>query len=424
MTVKKIIWLWRAGFLAVSFMLLCATGCGHTIWEEVEKEERESELDASQDTVEKGAEEHSPEEDKVATLCLDLYKEAEEEHTMADLDTIGRIVKRFGDQGYAAVDSRNQLNMAAAQQVMEFCQRVEAREEAQATIVEVDYQGGFIKYDFCTKDGDVTVTRRRYQYQNGNIVGEAAVSYPAEDWNYTEEGYVMFTGGWPSQELYALELSGEEEHAAFRVQPLEETCRELNRKYVLPVGYGKNNMFLVNWREEDFGELNFYDLYDIFYEKINGKPVPYVMDDNLGVGAIYQIPKDEFEGVMGTYLHIDSGTLQSKTTYQSQNSTYEYRPRGFYEIENPEQPFPEVVDYEENGDKTITLTVHVVYPQANDSKVYVHQVVVRPLEDGGVHYVSNQVLSDGEHGEERWHTPRLTEEAWEEIYGSSEKHQK
>ena len=123
-----------------------------------------------------------------------------------------------------------------------------------------------------------------------------------------------------------------------RVQPLDETCRELTRKYLAPISFEQNNMFIVDWSEDDFGELNFYDMYDILYQKENGEYVPYVADDNLGVGAVYRIPKEEFESVIMTYFNIDSETLQSKTVYYSEDSTYEYKPRGFEEVEYPEYP--------------------------------------------------------------------------------------
>ena len=76
-----------------------------------------------------------------------------------------------------------------------------------------------------------------------------------------------------------------------------------------------------------------------------------------------------------------------------------------------------VVDFTENSDGTITLTANVVFPYAGDSKVYAHEVVVRPLEDGGVQYVSNQIIPSEDNYEETWHTPRLTLEEWEELYG-------
>ena len=40
-------------------------------------------------------------------------------------------------------------------------------------------------------------------------------------------------------------------------------------------------MFLVDWSDDDFGELDFYDMFDVFYPIVNGNSVPYVADDNL-----------------------------------------------------------------------------------------------------------------------------------------------
>ena len=127
--------------------------------------------------------------------------------------------------------------------------------------------------------------------------------------------------------------------------------------------------------------------------------------------------KTEFENVIMEYFNIDSETLQSKTVYDSEDSTYEYKPRGFEEVEYPEYPYSEVIGYTENSDGTITLTANVVFPYSGNSKVYAHEVVVRPLEDGGVQYVSNRIIPSEDNSEETWHTPRLTLEEWEELNG-------
>ena len=357
------------------------------------------------------------EADKIISICIDLYEKAERENKLADLATIRDIVNRLGENGYSAVDSKNQIDMTKGEQVVDFCEMVDAKKEAKITVIEVDDLSGFTKYDLHTKDGSVDVVRSYYKYKNGNIQRNATGSYQAENWNYTEEGYLMFSGVWYSEELYLLTLSGVEENTALRVKPLNETYRELTRKYLAPIGFERNNMFIVDWSENDFGELNFYDMYDILYQKENGEDVPYVADENLGVGAVYQIPKDEFENVIMAYFNIDSKTLQSKTVYYSEDSTYEYKPRGFEETEYPEYPYSEVVGFTENSDGTITLTANVVFPYAGDSKVYAHEVVVRPLEDGGVQYVSNRIIPSEDNYRETWHTPRLTLEEWEELYG-------
>ena len=386
------------------------SGCSDMPPEEIQVDDPFIEVQEATENSQENAEE-------IIEICVDLYKEAAEQNKIADLEMIRSIVNRLGENGYPAVDSRNQINMTEPEKVVEFCEKVDAQEEAEITILEVSYLGGFVKYDLHTKDGNVDVVRSYYKYENGNMKREVIGNYQAEYWNYTEEGYLMFSGVWFSEELYVLTLSGAEEHTALRVQPLDETYRELSRKYLRPISFEQNNMFIVDWSEEDFGDLNFYDMYDILYPKANGQYVPYVADDNLSVSAVYQIPKEEFESVIMKYFNIDSETLQSKTVYDSVDSTYEYKPRGFEEVEYPEYPYSEVVGFTENSDGTITLTANVVFPYAGDSKVYAHEVVVRPLEDGGVQYVSNRIIPSENNYRETWHTPRLTLEEWEELYG-------
>lgn len=411
MLLRKTSWFWKSGLAAISFVLIFSiSGCSDAPPEENTVSETVIDVQAIQEESEEDA-------DEIINICIELYEKAAEENKLADLETIRGIVNRLGENGYPAVDSRNQVNMTEAEQVLEFCEQVDVQEEAEITILEVSYLGGFVKYDLHTKNGNVDVVRSYYKYENGNMKREVTGNYQAEYWNYTEEGYLMFSGVWYSEELFVLTLSVAEEHTALRVLLLDETYRELSRKYLRPIGFEQNNMFIVDWSEEDFGDLNFYDMYDIFYPKVNGQYVPYVSDDNLSVSAVYQIPKEEFESVIMKYFNIDSETLQSKTVYCSENSTYEYKPRGFEEVEYPEYPYSEVVGFTENSDGTITLTANVVFPYAGDSKVYAHEVVVRPLEDGGVQYVSNCVIPSEDNYRETWHTPRLTLEEWEELYG-------
>lgn len=334
------------------------------------------------------------------------------------LAKIERVIQRLEEQGYAAINSKNQINMVCADQAIDFCQAVEEKgqDDFMLTVISDTFQ--WIIYDFHCADGAVTVARNIYQYEDGDMQLEDSAVYTASDWKYTAEGYIMFSGSWYSEAYYLFALSDMQEKVALRVLPLDEKCRALNEAYMMPIGYVKNNMFLVDWSENDFSSLDFYDLFDIFYRQIYGKEVPYEPSDNLGVGTVYQIPKEEFEHIMMAYLNIDSETLQQKTLYHTDTKTYEYRPRGFYEAEYPEHPYPEVVDYTENADGTITLLVNVVFPYEGLSKVFSHEVVVRPLENDGVQYVSNHVIPSEDNIEESWYKPRLTLAEWAEVYGA------
>lgn len=334
------------------------------------------------------------------------------------LEKIERVIQRLEEQGYAAVDSKNQLNMVCADQTIAFCQAVEEKRQGDFMLTVISDTLKWTIYDFHCDDGTVTVARNIYQYEDGDMQLEDSAVYTASDWKYTAGGYIMFSGSWYSEAYYLFTLSDMQEKVALRVLPLDEQCRALNEAYMIPIGYVKNNMFLVDWSEDDFSALDFYDLFDIFYRQIYGKEVPYEPSDNLGVGTVYQIPKEEFEHIMMTYLNIDSKTLQQKTLYHTDTKTYEYRPRGFYEAEYPEHPYPEVVDYTENADGAITLLVNVVFPYEGLSKAFSHEVVVRPLENGGVQYVSNHVIPSEDNVEESWYKPRLTLAEWVEVYGA------
>ncbi|WP_418616232.1 DUF6070 family protein [[Ruminococcus] torques] len=204
-----------------------------------------------------------------------------------------------------------------------------------------------------------------------------------------------------------------------RVLSLDETCRELNRKYILPIGYERNNMFLTDWSEEEFAELDFYDMFDLFYQENHTANGEFTFGNAMGTSAVYLISKEKFEPVIKSKFKISSEVLQSKTVYYPCEEVYEYKPRGLEETEYPEYPYPEVIGYVNNDDGTLTLKVQAVFPYRGVSKAYIHEVTVRDTKDGGIQYVGNRIIEPINNPEIRWHVPRLTRTEWEELYGDN-----
>ena len=146
MLLKKTAWFWKSGLAVISFILMLSiSGCSDTSPEKDTVSETVIDVQAVPDESQEDAEE-------IINICIDLYDKAAEENKLADLETIRGIVVRLGENGYPAVDSRNQVNMTEAEQVLEFCEKVDAQEEAEITILEVGYLGEFVKYDLHTKD--------------------------------------------------------------------------------------------------------------------------------------------------------------------------------------------------------------------------------------------------------------------------------
>ena len=137
------------------------------------------------------------------------------------------------------------------------------------------------EYDLETEGGEVEVTTSYYKYKEQDLEKLSTSSFHADRWEYTEDVYLMLSSSYYSEQLDVLTMSEANEYATLRVLPLDETCRELNRQYILPAGYERNNLFLTDWNENDFAALDFYDLYDLFYLRVNGSQVPYGMGRQL-----------------------------------------------------------------------------------------------------------------------------------------------
>ena len=56
-----------------------------------------------------------------------------------------------------------------------------------------------------------------------------------------------------------------------------------------------------------------------------------------------------------------------------------------------------MVDLQDNGDGTLTLTIDAVSPQLKNDRLFTHQVTIRGAEDGdGLTYVSNTIEPGGQ----------------------------
>lgn len=136
MLLRRTTWFWKSGLVVISFLLmLSVSGCSDAPSEEDTVSETVIDIQAIPEEPQENAEE-------IINICIDLYKKAAEENKIADLEMIRSIVNRLGENGYPAVDSRNQINMTEPEKVVEFCEKVDAQEEAEITILEVSYLGG------------------------------------------------------------------------------------------------------------------------------------------------------------------------------------------------------------------------------------------------------------------------------------------
>lgn len=359
---------------------------------------------------------NSKEREEISDLSIfqDIYRNVYGSYAKGD-NIVTTIVERFGQAGFVAIDCENQINMTCSDKLLEFIRKQEAGEEGEIQVIQISYHDGFSLYNLLTKDGDVYVNEKYYSFINGQLTQLQEFAFKADVFYFTDEGYLMIEGLWYSPEQFVLTLSEEEEHIAFRVYPLEDKYREMCSKYIAPVSYGLNNLFLTEWNTKDYSNLDFYDIFEKFYQETYKVDFPYIKNEDWSVGNEYFVPSREFENVIMQHFQVTQNELRKLLRYDSGKDSYIFRPRGNEEFDYAHIPYPEVVSYTKNDDGSLTLCVYAVFPNDNTSKKFVHEVTIQD-ENGKIIYLSNHIL-ENQKSSFWWHADRYTDEAWKEYYG-------
>lgn len=396
-----------------AILMLAICGCGKSVGMDGYKNADFYEAEGAGEEADSGeAEERGPatgsyeeeqklESSEAAEVYRDIYERAVRENTLGSLETIEAIVDRMGECGYCAVDreNENQVNLTHPERMKAFIRLAEEGKDGEQTVFSIMDDGGFIRFDLESEKGTVFVTRSVLHWKGGMPEVDYMERYPAEEWKYSANGYLFFREEVPEG------YDGSQGYTAIRVEPLDEKYREWNRKYILPIGYGANDMFLQDWTEGNWEALDFDDLFAKLYSYAYGVPIPYQQSVD---GASYLVPEEEYETVIQSYFSIEKEMLHRQQEYREEEQAYVYKTRGFYDCaSSPNAPYPEVVACEENEDGTLRLTVNAVWPKENMEKAFCHEVVVRPMENGGFRYVSNRVIPSDENAEPTWYVEKL-----------------
>lgn len=132
---------WKRWMIAGLLIIVVGSGCGYgaerrTDQKTEEIKEPESEENRKEDSL------------RLAERLKDLYEQEKDTETIQET-----IIRAIGEQGYAAVDTDNQINMVNYSQMETFCQQAEEGKKAKATLFCVTKEGGWIRYDLEAEQG-------------------------------------------------------------------------------------------------------------------------------------------------------------------------------------------------------------------------------------------------------------------------------
>lgn len=249
--------------------------------------------------------------------------------------------------------------------------------------------GGLVRKDFISEKGKHYLIVSNLDFENDQLTSKISYGKIITDITYDEYGYFSYHILLPKKivEYAGLATDG------FRIDPLKEEFRAYNQKYVLPISYECNNLFLVDWDQNSMEQLEFNDLLKYLY----------VLDtDEPFIGSVYPANKTQyvreidaafFEQLFVKYFTIDQKQLRQLACYDDSSNTYSWLELtcGASHYIQPKL-YPEVVEAEKNQDQLI-LTVRATGYEKGIPVAFTHKVTMQWYDDGSFHYIANEIIA-------------------------------
>ena len=319
----------------------------------------------------------------LGVLCKDVYIRADKggaSNVVLDEEAVHAMIETAAAQGRAVTCGSYDHNMLNYEDVDRALKGAAEGETLQTEFYEITTSGYFRYFRLSAEERELTVIYANAAYNdNMDLQIRQLEKFRVYDWEYTEKGWLIWEKALSKNQEMDM-------HSFFRILPLDEKCREMCDRYILPVSYFCNNLFLTDWDAGSMDRIEFNDLYEFLYEMKYGEK----LDEEAAAGGI---PKAQFEEVVLTYFDISVEQLEKYAHYDAAGGIYPWEPVNAWNRVRQVQPFPEVVRCEENQDGTCTLYVEGILIVAGDDCAFRHRVTMRER-DGGWVYVANDIDED------------------------------
>ena len=316
-------------------------------------------------------------------VCKDIYIRAdkgEASNVVLDEETIHAMVETAAARGWAVTCGSYDYNMLNYEEVDQALGDASEGKASQTEFYEITTSGYFRYFRLSAEDQELTVTYANASYNDDmDLQIRQLEKFRVYDWEYTEKGWLIWEKALSKNQEMDM-------HSFFRILPLDEKCREMCDRYILPVSYFCNNLFLTDWDAGSMDRIEFNDLYEFLCEMKYGEK----LDEEAAAGGI---PKAQFEEVVLTYFDISVEQLEKYARYDAAAGVYPWEPVNAWNRVRQVQPFPEVVRCVEDQDGTLTLYVEGILIVAGDDCAFRHRVTMRER-DGGWVYVANDIDED------------------------------
>lgn len=332
---------------------------------------------------------------QISRVCREFYTAAENPEEISRAD-INALEAKLLAAGYPVVDTDETYPsyLGNPESLYRFWEAVCAGKNAVQTIIRVSGDGSLWHTCLIQEDGEGSCLLTHLAWNEENTVQvQACELLPLYEVELADWG-IFYYRMYPADDPHYIDYS------QLRLAPADRELYDLNRKYILPVGYQMVNLFLCDWQEGKWGELSFNDLFEYFYEKDKGERFEWDGLSSWDTHAWAVLPAPLFEGTVLHYFQISLEDFRKICGYDEAREGYPWRPIYGWDLTSWHYPMcqPEVLDQTQNSDGTITLTVQVYSPDLKTDRLFTHEVTIRPMEGENFQYVGNRVTYVSDRG--------------------------
>lgn len=379
--------------LTIILISLVLSGCGKnesqtdSVSNNIEEKEKNPLLDENDDYQLKTIEIEEKEKKEICNRLLEYVKKCKKTYSLEDKgntfnivlkeDTVHTMIENIAGEGISVTCGSQDYNMLNYEKIDEVLSRAKTGENVHAEFFVINTSGiwKYHKLQFSNKKLYVTSATAAFDDNMDPHILEIE-KVQVYDWNYTEKGWLI----WEK----ALSRNQEMDmHVFYRVLPLDEQCRDLGNKFIIPISYFCNNLFLVDWDQNSLENIEFNDLFEFLYAIKYGEKI----DENKYASGI---PKKEFEEVITTFFDIPVEELELCAQYDDEKGIYPWEAIGPWNRIQQFQPFPEVVNCIESEDGVLIMTVEAVLQEEGTDCSFRHEVRMRKEGDKWI-YLGNHI---------------------------------
>lgn len=295
--------------------------------------------------------------------------------------------KTLAEEGFVVLGADDYEGMANYEKMEEFLEKASDGAVCEIEVYEVHADGGYSKHRFYFDGQNMSVTTSIVIWDSQGPVSTGNYEHRIKTWSYTEKGWLCYVLDVPEPPEVSEVIQS---NVLMRVRPMDETCKDFTKRWLVPVGYQRNNLFSTEWDNENILDLDFNGLYESLYMLDCGETFE---SDNLPEG----IPAEDFENLLMKYLPVSLETLREYAVYNDGTNTYSCANLGCgnYTVNAFWTSIPEATEIRENGDGTWTVTVDAVCERKGTDCILTHELTVDFPQGDTIRYLGNHILGDG-----------------------------